>query len=159
MTKTPPVSLALAALGIPHQVFEHPGPLRSLEQAAEERGQRLGQVVRSILFRKSQDSYIMVLIAGPNQINWKKLRNYLGTSRISMASKLEVHDVTGYDLGAVAPFGLARPLLILVDQSVLVEEELSMGSGVRNVAILLKSVDLLRALGDIAVGDFGIGEK
>ena len=59
-----PVTLALVAKGIPHTVFQHPGPVHSLEQAARERGQRPEQVVRSIVFRLAEDSYVMVLMAG-----------------------------------------------------------------------------------------------
>ena len=149
-----PVSLALTEKGIPHEVFVHPGPLRSLEQAAEERGQRPEQIVRSILFRVAKGEYVMVLMAGPGQIAWKALRHHLGANRVTMAAKDEVLSVTGYQLGAVAPFGLPRPLKILVDDSVLEEEIVSMGSGIRGVAIILKSQDLLRALENYEIGDF-----
>jgi prolyl-tRNA editing enzyme YbaK/EbsC (Cys-tRNA(Pro) deacylase) len=43
---------------------------------------------------------------------------------------------------------------ILVDQSVLEPEEISIGSGVRNITIILKSSDLPRALGDFEIGQF-----
>ncbi len=154
MTTFSPVSQALTEKGIPHQVFQHEQPPRSLEQAAQERGQRPEQVVRSILFRCSGGEYVMVLMAGPQQIDWKSLRRYVGKSRITMASKEEVLSVTGYELGAVAPFGLPNPLRVLVDESVLAEEEISMGSGVRGVALLLKSTDLMRALGDVEMVKF-----
>jgi Cys-tRNA(Pro) deacylase len=142
-------------MGIPHQVFVHKGPLRSVEQAAAERGQRPEQVVRSILFRLAKDEYLMVLMAGPGQIDWKKLRHYLGTNRLTMADKDEVLRVTGYPRGAVAPVGLATPLKILVDRSVLEEETISMGSGVRGTGIILKSADLLKAIDNYEIGDFG----
>lgn len=155
MTKNPPVSLVLTDMGIPHEVFVHPKSLHSLEQAAEERNQRPEQIVRSILFRLSKGEYRMVLMAGPGQIDWKTLRQYVGTNRLSMASQEEVLSVTGYPLGAVAPFGLLHPVKILVDHSVLNEEIISMGSGIRGVAIILKSTDLLTALGDYELSDFG----
>jgi Cys-tRNA(Pro)/Cys-tRNA(Cys) deacylase len=145
----PPVSLELEKLNIPHRVFTHPGKVTSLEQAARERGQRPEQIVRSILFRLSDDEYLMALVAGPTQISWKALRSYLGQSRLTMADKEEVLAVTGYPIGAVSPFGTARKLRILVDPSVFVEEEISLGSGVRRTTIILKSVDLKRALGKI----------
>ncbi|HMT21897.1 MAG TPA: hypothetical protein PKE20_11750, partial [Promineifilum sp.] len=56
-----PVGAELHARGIPFREFRHPGPVSSLEQAAEERGQRPGQVVRSILFRLGQERFAMVL--------------------------------------------------------------------------------------------------
>ena len=132
----------------------HPGPLKSLEQAAEERNQRPEQIVRSILFRASKGEYIMVLMAGPGQIDWRALRKIVGKNRISMASKDEVLSVTGYQLGAVAPFGLPNPLKILVDQSVVSEEIISLGSGIRGTAIIMKSKDLLSALANHQIVDF-----
>jgi Cys-tRNA(Pro) deacylase len=151
MTESPPVSLELKKLDIPHRVFVHPGKVTSLEQAARERGQRPEQIVRSILFRLSEDEYLMALVAGPAQISWKALRGYLGQSRLTMADKDEVLEVTGYPIGAVSPFGTARQLRVLVDPSVFVEEEISLGSGVRGTTIILKSADLKRALGEVEV--------
>jgi hypothetical protein len=37
--------------------------------------------------------------------------------------------------------------------------EISIGSGVRNTTIIMSIDDLLRALGDIEIGDFTSGEK
>ena len=146
MTEQSPVSLALEKLRIPHRVFRHPGPVTSLEQAASERGQKPGQVVRSLLFRIGEDDFLMVLVAGPAQIPWKRLRRHLGQSRLTMASEDEVLSVTGYRIGTVAPFGLPRPLRILIDAGVLNEEEVSLGSGMRSTAVILKSADLRGAL-------------
>ena len=147
----PPVSLALNEMNISHSTFTHPGPVTSLEQAAQERGQRPGQIVRSILFRIGEDEYVMVLVAGPGQISWKSLRNYLGQSRLTMADKEEVLAVTGYPIGAVGPFRTARKLRVLVDPSVFVEEEISLGSGVRGTTVIMKSIDLKRALGEVEI--------
>jgi Cys-tRNA(Pro) deacylase len=150
----PPVSLALDQLGVPHRVFRHDGPVTSLEQAAEERNQQPEQVVRSIVFRLAKGEYLMVLMAGPEQISWSALRAYLGRSRLTTASREEILQVTGYELGAVAPFGLPAPMRILVDESVLAQEELSLGSGVRGTAVIMQSADLLPALGGAEVGQF-----
>jgi Cys-tRNA(Pro) deacylase len=146
--ENPPVSIALEKLGVPHQVFRHESPVHSLEQAASDRGQRESQVVRSILFRISEDEFIMALVAGPAQISWKILRKHLGRSRVSMATEDEVFAVTGYRIGTVGPFGLPNPLKVLIDASVLREEEVSIGSGMRNTAVILKSGDLQQALKD-----------
>lgn len=96
----------------------------------------------------------MVLIAGPGQVDWKRVRAYLGVSRLSMATESEVHAVTGYEIGTVNPLGLAQPVRILADESVFRHEEISIGSGVRGTAILLKSKDLKTALGNVEIGDF-----
>ena len=145
-TEKPPVSLALEKLGIPHRVFRHESTVTSFEQAARERNQQPGQVVRSILFRIGEDDFIMVLVAGPAQVPWKALRKHLGQSRLTMASEEEVFTVTGYRIGTVSPFGLPRQLKVLIEAGVMKEQEISIGSGMRNHAIILKSKDLGRAL-------------
>ena len=151
MNNQPPVSIALEKLAIPHRVFRHANPVTSLEQAASERGQRPGQVIRSILFRVGEGEFIMALVAGPARISWKVLCKHLGQSRLTMATEDEVLKITGYRVGTVGPFGLPRPLKVLIDAGVLKEEEVSIGSGMRGTAVILKSADLHRALGNSEV--------
>ncbi|MFQ5401113.1 MAG: aminoacyl-tRNA deacylase [Anaerolineae bacterium] len=150
-----PVSRALTALNIPHREFRHAGPVRSLAQAAAERGQQPQQIIRSLLFRLSADNFVMVLMAGPRQIDWKALRRYLGEKRLTTASEEELRRVTGYERGAAAPFGLPTPLRILADESVFLPDEVSIGSGVRGTAVILTSEDLRQALGDIEIVKLG----
>ena len=144
----PPASIALEKLNIPHRVFRHEKPLLSFEQAAEERNQRPAQIVRSILFQIRPAEFVMVLVAGREQIDWRKLRQLVGRSRVRMATEEEVLDVTGYRVGTVSPFGLKNQIKVLIDASVLREEEVSLGSGARQMAIIMKSADLHRALGE-----------
>jgi prolyl-tRNA editing enzyme YbaK/EbsC (Cys-tRNA(Pro) deacylase) len=154
-----PVSRALVDLDIPHRVLRHPDPLRSLEQAAEERGQRHEQVVRSIVFRAASGEFIMVLVAGPAQISWPAVRQHIGQSRLTTASEEELVRETGYTRGAVAPFALPRPMRILIDRGVTEEEEVSMGSGVQGTTVILKTADLLRGLAGAELGDFVQGGR
>jgi Cys-tRNA(Pro) deacylase len=154
MGEIPPVSLVLTEKSIPHRIFRHPGPVRSLEQAAEERGQSPDQIVRSIVFRLGEGEFLMVLIAGASQISWQTLRAYLRQSRLTMASEKEVLEATGYRPGAVSPFGLPSPMRILADRNIFLPEEISVGSGERGVTIILKSKDLKMALGEVETGQF-----
>src|SRR5215211_6755072 len=147
MNEKPPASIALEELNIPHQVFRHETQVLSFEQAASDRSQRPGQIVRSILFQIRPGEFLMVLVAGREQIDWKKLRQLVGRSRVRMATEEEVLEVTGYRVGTVSPFGLKNPIKVLIDASVFKEEEVSIGSGVRSTAIILKSTDLRQALG------------
>ena len=148
-----PAAQELTALGIPHREFTHPGPVRSLEQAARERGQKPDQVVRSILFRLNEDDYIMVVAAGPDQISWPALRKYIGQSRMTMAKPEEVLETTGFIVGSVSPFGLPQPIRTLLDRSVLQQQEVSIGSGVRGTTVFIRVSDLKKALGEVEIVD------
>ncbi len=157
MTAVPdstPVSRALADLDIPHRLFRHPGPVTSLEQAANERRQQPEQVVRSIVFRVGEGDYVMVLVAGRRQVSWRALRRYLGQSRLTTATEAELLAATGYPIGAVAPFGLPAPMRVLVDESVLIPDEISLGSGERGATVILRTRDLRRALPQAELGRF-----
>jgi Cys-tRNA(Pro)/Cys-tRNA(Cys) deacylase len=153
MDEAPPASVALTRLGIPHEVFRHTGQVTSLEQAASERGQRPEQVVRSIVFRVGEGKFVMVLVAGAAQISWKKLRQHLGQSRLTMASESELLGATGHQIGTVSPFGLPAPMRVLIDASVLNETQISIGSGMANTGVIMSSVDLRRGLKDAEIVD------
>lgn len=152
MTETP-VTQALDQLGLDYKLFEHETQLRSLEQAAKERGLEPAQIVRSLLFRVEDGSYILVLMPGPAQVAWPKLRHYLGVSRLTTADRDEVVSVTGFPPGAVSPFGLAEPVRILADERINQQETISFGAGIRNAGIIMARRDLTNAL-DLEWGDF-----
>ena len=154
-----PVTSYLDERSIPYQLFRHLRVVRSLEQAAQERGQRVEQIIRSIVFRISRGGFVMVLVAGEKQVSWPALRKHLGTSRLSMATEAEVREVTGYPLGAVSPFGTAQPLRILVDRGALLEPVISIGSGVRYTAVILHRENFIRALGHVELGDFAVEDQ
>ncbi len=144
----------LDLLQIPYRIFEHQQQPGSLEQAASERGQVPGQVIRSILFRSGVENFFLVMVAGSRQISWRKLRAHLGVSRISLASEDQVLQVTGCVVGTVSPIGLPQPIPSLADASVFKVEEVSIGSGALRMAIILKSADLRLALGKFDFGQF-----
>lgn len=156
MNNTTIVTEYLDSNRIPHRFFRHPGPVLSLEQAAKERQQLPDQVVRSIVFRVSRGDYVMVLIAGPAQISWPALRGYLGVSRLTMASREEVYEVTGYETGAVSPFALPHPIRILLDEGILAQKQISIGSGERGTTVIMETADLFRALHGAEFGNFSV---
>lgn len=147
------VTRALDQLGLDYRLFEHQTQLRSLEQAAQERGLEPEQIVRSLLFRVEDGSYILVLMSGPAQVAWPKLRHYLGVSRLTTADREEVKTVTGFPPGAVSPFGLAQPMRILADERIQRQETISFGAGIRNAGIIMARRDLTETL-DLEWGDF-----
>jgi prolyl-tRNA editing enzyme YbaK/EbsC (Cys-tRNA(Pro) deacylase) len=150
---TTPATRALDALSIPYRLHTHEAPVRSLEQAARERGLAPGQIVRSLVFRLEEGSFIMVLVAGPARVSWPRLRRYLQVSRLTTASLDEVLQATGYRPGTVSPYGLPQPMRLLADRGLLGPAVLSLGAGVANTGVILAREDLLRTLSP-EIGDF-----
>lgn len=150
-----PVTQDLDRHNIPYRTYRHPGPVSSLEQAARERGQAPEQVIRSLLFRLSAEEFVLALMAGQQQVDWKTLRRYLGEKRLTTASEEEVLRVTGYPRGAVSPFGLPQPVRTLADPGIFEPEEISIGSGVRGTTVIMRTADLRRALPQIEIVSLG----
>jgi Cys-tRNA(Pro)/Cys-tRNA(Cys) deacylase len=154
-TFSSPVTQELDNRKIPYRVFYHPGPVKSLEQAARERGQEPQQVIRSLLFRLSAEIFVLALMAGPGQVDWKTLRRTLGEKRLTTAGEEEMLRLTGYPRGAVSPLGLPQPLRVLADPGVFEPEEISIGSGVRGTTVILRALDLRRALPQVELVALG----
>ena len=140
-----PAVAALKQAGASFSIFQHTRKIHSLEEAAEERGQRPDQIVRSILFRLNPGTFVLVLASGVQQISWKALRAYLGERRLTTATPEEVLQITGYEIGAVTPFGLRTTVRVLADQAVFDRPVISLGSGKKGVALILES-NLIKAL-------------
>ncbi len=134
-----PATRALIRAGVPYKIFRHSSLVHSLSEAAAERGQVPEQIVRSILFRLANGTFVLVLIAGERQISWKALRSYLQERRLTLATPVEVLEQTGYEIGAVTPFGASHPHRILADPSVFTYPEISLGSGKKGFAILIQT--------------------
>ena len=156
MPTVTPVTDALKQMGIPFEIHIHENPLRSLEQAARERNLEPRQIVRSLVIRTESDQFVMVLMPGPRNVDWPKLRRFLGGSRVTTAKAHEVEEVTGYPTGAVSPFGLAIPIRLLADLCICDLEVISLGAGIRNAGIILKTSYLLEHL-EPELGDFSAG--
>ena len=75
-----------------------------------------------------------MLVPGPKQIDWKKLRKHLGVSRVSMPDREEAKRVTGYDVGTITPFGSATALPVIIDASAS-NGTVTIGGGARGVNI------------------------
>jgi Cys-tRNA(Pro)/Cys-tRNA(Cys) deacylase len=156
MVHMQPVSLAEAhvlRLGIAYTLRRHSHPIRSLAEAASEWGMVEEQIVRSLVFRLQDSSCILLLMPGPSQVAWGKLRHFLGVSRITTASADEVVAVTGYRPGTVSPFGLPKPLPLLADERLRALGEVTVGAGVPDTSLIMQASDLIAALSP-AFGDF-----
>ncbi len=136
------------------RIFIHKMQPESLQAAALARGQQTEQIIRTILFRKGQDDFFVVLAPGDKQISWKKLREKLHKRRITTATRDEVLSITGYEPGTVSPLGLPSGLPIYYDSSIAKKKEISFGSGETNKALILNAQDLLSLLPDAIPLDF-----
>ena len=76
----------------------------------------VGAIVKSLLF-KSEESFLICLVAGDKRCCINKLKFFLKSKDVSMANPNEVKENTGFSIGGVSPVGHKKKLIILVDKS------------------------------------------
>jgi Cys-tRNA(Pro)/Cys-tRNA(Cys) deacylase len=150
--RTPAIA-AVEALGLPHEVrvIER---ARSVEEAAERYGVPVDRLLKTLVVRRGDDDHLFVLVPGPRQLDWPKLRAHLGVSRLSLPDADVAREVTGYERGTITPFGSLRPWPVLADATIAAvgDGAVTIGAGAHGVSLRLAAADLLAAL-DAEVAD------
>ena len=135
---------ALAAAGVAHDVVRTE-PARSPEESAELQGIELRQLLRTIVVRRGTDDYVFVLVPGGRRFHWPKLRAQLGVSRLSLPDAEEAKRVTGYERGAITPFGSVNAWPVVADASIELLDRVAIGGGRRGVNVHIAPRDLVVA--------------
>ena len=89
---------------------------RTANDAANSLKCEVGAIVKSLLFR-TDDSFLICLIAGDRRCSLNKLKKILEKKDVSMSSADEVKKNTGFSIGGVSPIGHIKKLDVLIDKS------------------------------------------
>jgi len=156
MTDTTPAIDAIGGAGIPFTVVRTQRA-HSAEESATLQGIELGALLRTIVVRRGADDYVLVLVPGGRRFDWPKVRACLGVKRLSLPDADEARVATGYERGAITPFGATRAWPVVVDASVTGRDRVAIGGGAHGVNLHLAPADLVAALGaqvaDVTVPD------
>ena len=146
MTDATRATDAVDAAGIPHRVVRTQRA-HSAEESAQLQGIELGALLRTIVVRRGEDDYVFVLVPGGRRFDWPKVRAHLGVKRLSLPDADEAREVTGYERGAITPFGASRAWPVILDASAMDRPVVAIGGGAHGVNLHLAPADLIGALG------------
>jgi Cys-tRNA(Pro) deacylase len=156
-----PATAALEQAGVAFKVVRTQ-IAHDAEESAHLQGIELGALLRSILVRRAADDYVFVLVPGGRRFDWPKLRAHLGTKRLSLPDAEEARTITGYERGAITPFGALRAWPVIADASIEQREVVAIGGGARGVNVHMAPADLVKVAGaeviDISVPETPPGE-
>ncbi|MBP6996117.1 MAG: YbaK/EbsC family protein [Phycicoccus sp.] len=145
MVGTARAEAALAQAGVEYRLTHHEGPVRSLAEAAAQRGVEPRDIVKTLVVRRGEGDYLFVLVPGDREFSWPKLRAHLGVKRMTMPGPDEAREATGYERGTITPFGSSRAWPVIADQDI-VGRTVSMGAGQRGAAVTLSGDAMISAL-------------
>jgi len=132
----------LNSLGYNYTVIEHAESTRTALEAAERAGCKLGQIVKSLIFKgKESGKPIIVLTSGANRVDERRIREY-AREGIGKADADFVRAVTGFAIGGVPPVGHVQKIETYMDEDFLQYEVVWAAAGTPKAIFELKTSDL-----------------
>ncbi|MCL4771046.1 MAG: YbaK/EbsC family protein [Burkholderiaceae bacterium] len=140
------VAAALQAAGHPHGPRMLDDAARTAQQAADQLGVKLGQIAKSIIFRrKADDAAVLVITSGDRRVDEKKVEAHVG--KIGRADAGFVKERTGFSIGGVSPVAHATPPVTLIDRDLLRFDVVWAAAGHPHGVFPLHPADLERLTG------------
>ena len=140
------VARALQDAGHPHAPRMLDDAARTAQQAADALGIHVGQIAKSIIFRrKADDAAVLVIASGDRRVDEGKVGAVTGA--LGRADAQFVRAATGFVIGGVAPLAHANAPVTLIDRELFRFGEIWAAAGHPNGVFKLTPQDLERYTG------------
>jgi prolyl-tRNA editing enzyme YbaK/EbsC (Cys-tRNA(Pro) deacylase) len=135
------VARLLQDKGHPHAPQMLDDAARTAQQAADALGIDVGQIAKSIVFRrKTDDVAVLVVTSGDKRVDEKKVAELVG--KLGRADADFVKSRTGFSIGGVSPFAHATPPVMLIDRELFRFEDIWAAAGHPHAVVRLRPQDL-----------------
>jgi len=140
------VAQALSALSHPHAPVWLDVAARTSQEAADALGVAVGQIAKSVVFRRREDDQaVLVIASGDRRVDERKVGAIIGA--LARADAEFVKTRTGFAIGGVAPLAHAEPPLTLIDRELFRFAEIWAAAGHPNGVFRLAPAELERYTG------------
>nr|WP_236635337.1 YbaK/EbsC family protein [Rhodoferax sp. TS-BS-61-7] len=122
------VAAALQEKNHPHSPVMLDGAARTAQQAADALGVAVGQIAKSIIFKRIEDGVaVLVVASGDRRVDEAKVAALVGP--LGRANAAFVKERTGFSIGGVSPVAHAMPGVTLIDQELFRFDEVWAAAG------------------------------
>ncbi len=140
------VAAALQAKNHPHSPVMLDGAARTAQQAADALGVAVGQIAKSIIFKRVADeAAVLVVTSGDRRVDEAKVAALVGP--LARANAAFVKDRTGFSIGGVSPVAHAKPGVTLIDRELFRFEQVWAAAGHPHGVFPLHPQDLVALTG------------
>jgi len=140
------VARALQDKGHPHAPVMLDDAARTAQQAADALGIQVGQIAKSIIFRrKSDDAAVLVITSGDRRVDEKKVDAIVGKTGRADADFVKAR--TGFSIGGVSPIAHVNPPVTLIDRDLFRFDEIWAAAGHPHGVFKLRPSDLEQLTG------------
>jgi Cys-tRNA(Pro)/Cys-tRNA(Cys) deacylase len=119
---------------------------KSLEDAASILGISPTDVVKTLVVKRSDDTFLFALVPGDRQIAWAKLRAVVGVNKLQLPAAEVALEATGYERGTITPLGSTTAWPVFADSRI-VGKRISLGAGEQGLSAFVSADDLIAAYG------------
>ena len=126
------VAAVLQDKGHPHMPQMLDDAARTAQQAADALGIAVGQIAKSIIFRrKSDNAAVLVVTSGDRRVDEKKVEAIVceGGGKLGRADADFVKAATGFSIGGVSPIAHSTKPVTLIDRELFRFEEIWAAAG------------------------------
>ena len=141
---------AAAARGLDVELRERPAA-RSLSEAAALLGLEPADIVKTLVVKRSDDTFLFALVPGNRAISWPKLREVVGVNRLQLPQADVALAATGYERGTIVPIGSTTAWPVYADERIR-GKRIAMGAGAHGYSLFVDA-DALLAAYDAVVAD------
>ncbi|GAA1662773.1 YbaK/EbsC family protein [Microbacterium lacus] len=134
---------AAAERGLDVELRERPAA-ESLVEAAALLGIPPASIVKTLVVKRSDDTYLFALIPGDRSISWPKLRAVVGVNKLQLPDPARALAATGYERGTIVPVGSSTDWPVFADERI-VGERIAMGAGAHGYSMFVQADDLIAA--------------
>ncbi len=140
---------ALDRLGVRYELREYDVDLDDLtaETVAAKVGLPARQVFKTLVMRGDRHGVVLAVVPGDTEADPKAIARERGDRSVAAVPVRELQPLTGFVRGGVTALGLQRSYPVLLDESALGFDRISVSAGVRGTQVLLAPADYVRATG------------
>ena len=144
----PELGRFMQAQGVQGQILHLDVPTPTVEAAAQAVSARPEQIIKSILFMVDAQP-VLAIACGLSTIGRRPIADLFGVGkkRVRLATAQQVLEISGFEVGAMPPFGHRLPLRTLIDRRVLEVPEAYAGGGAENALVRLNPQEIQRVTG------------
>lgn len=144
------VRTAAAERGLDIELRPRP-EARSLVEAASLLGLQPADIIKTLVVKRADDTYLFALIPGDRAISWPKLRALVGVNRLQLPDPALALAATGYERGTIVPIGSTTAWPVYADESIR-GRRIAMGAGAHGYSLFVEA-DALIATFEATVAD------
>lgn len=139
------VRAAASARGLDIELRERPAA-NSLNEAASLLGLTPADIVKTLVVKRSDDTYLFALVPGDRSISWPKLRAVVGVNKLQLPDPERALAATGYERGTIVPIGSTTDWPVFADERI-VGQRIAMGAGAHGYSLFVDADALISAYG------------